>query len=111
VGRVTKITLLHTDATSSEIKLICPIYSNSGEVQEYTGVYLSKYINHMTRYFLSLVGYQISFGSIDMDGNEHYSMFQKPFQIPVGKIYCDGEWLTPEEIKKREWDELMKGRN
>lgn len=57
VSRVTKVTLLHTDATSSEIKLILPIYTLSGDDGELSNTYLSQFIKHLTRYHLSLIGY------------------------------------------------------
>ena len=110
VNRVTKATLLHTDGTQSEIKLIAPIYTKWSDPSEISFGYISEYINELTRHFISIVGYQIRTGSIDINGIEHYGAEYPPFEIPVGKIYFDGEWCTPEEIKKREWDELMKGR-
>lgn len=102
ISRVTKVTLLHTNAQTSEIKLYAPIYSAWMDVQELSHNPLAEYVNSLSKHFLSLVGYQIHLGSMDVEGNEHYDISYPAFQIPVNKVYHNGKWVKPSKIEETE---------
>lgn len=98
--RVSLATLFHLDGTTSQVKLTFPNVCFDGEMQELTQQHLSRLICEWTRFFIKIGGYQISLGSIDQDGNEHYSINYQPVEIPLGKIYHNGKWQAPEDVKK-----------
>ncbi len=104
VSRIAKAVLYHLDGTESEIKLILPIFTMSGDPEELGNTFMSEWIKALTRSFISLSHFQVHLGSIDFAGNETYTTYYQPFYIPVDKVYVmpdtiKGKWLTIDETK------------
>jgi len=101
VSRIIKATLKHLNGQESEIKLVVPNYDWSGEISELGYYPVSNYVESLTTSFVQIESYSIMMGSIDSNGNEHYSCSYPEVIIPLGKVYSNGKWVDPyEEYEK-----------
>lgn len=101
IAHVIKATLYHLNGATSEIKMRVPIYTFWGEPSEMASNCLRDYVNSLTRHFIQISAYQISFGDIYSDGAEDYSVSYPVEEIPLDKVYHNGEWVNPETIRQK----------
>ncbi len=99
-SKVVKAALHHLDGTTSEVKMTYPNYFPDMQLCEIAAMELKETINRWTRFFIKISSYQISIGSIDVNGNEHYSISYNLTEIPADRIYYNGRWRTSEFMKK-----------
>lgn len=104
--RVTRITLFHLDGTTSNMKFMMPVTTAWGEMQETATVYLQALVENLTRTWIKIRGFQIAMGSIYQNGEEIYSSYYAPVEIPLNKVFIPpielGRWVTLEERQKAE---------
>ncbi len=111
IAKVIKATLYHLNGVTSEIKMQVPVYTIWGEPSEIAANCLRNYIASLTQHFIQISAYQISMGGIYSDGRENYSITYSVEEIPLDKVYHNGEWVDPATIKRHvisahEWNVL-----
>ncbi|MCD2424382.1 hypothetical protein LQ567_16500 [Niabella pedocola] len=97
--RISKVVIYHIDGHVDEMKLTFPIWTFWSEPGELSQYYLSQFVFHLTKCIISPERFEIFIGSIDSEGNEHYS-FSYKFEIPIGKVFVKGKWLDPENERQ-----------
>jgi len=100
VAKVIKGTLYHLNGATSEIKMQVPVYTRWSEPSEMAANFLRDYIASLTQHFIQISAYQISMGGIYSDGTENYSLKYPIEEIPLDKVYHNGEWVNPETIRQ-----------
>lgn len=103
--RSVKVVLDNLDGTQSEVKLTWPKVSNWGDDAEIANLYISQMIEHWTKLQLKISAYQVFLGSINKDGQEHYSIYYDKIEIPVGKVFMPskqgiGKWVPFKDAAK-----------
>lgn len=95
---VVKITITHIDGSVDDMKLTFPRWTNWLEPHELAAFHLKELVYHLSRHFIRPSQFVASFGTINEDGAEHYSIEGFPIEIPLNKVYDPVKrgWVHPE---------------
>lgn len=96
-SRIVKANLFRLDGTIDEIRLTYPIMPMDGDAQQLAAGYIESIILTWTAHHVQIRGYQVHLGTVSVDGTEHFGISYPPEEIPLGKVFYQGQWVDPEQ--------------
>ena len=91
--RVTKVFLYHIDGTKDEMRLTFPVWEWGSDLHQFSQYRLSQLVFMATNHYIKITHCEIFAGTIDENGEEHYS-FSQVYEVTKNKFYKRDKWIN-----------------